>query len=349
MKIKIGRWASAGLSAVLLLTSTGTSAAQTFDLVLANGRVIDPESGMDGVFSVGIRGGKVEVVSARPIQGRTVLDVRGMVVAPGFIDLHSHGQDDENYRFKAHDGVTTALELEIGVSPVASWYAARQGKALVNFGASSGHVPAKMAVMRDTGTFLPRDEAVRRIATDEEQLSILNAVRQGLDDGAIGIGFGIAYVPMTSHEEILRLFQLAAERRLPVFVHMRGGAPEPDGSVPSLQELLADAAVTGVSLHVVHITSVGGKHTATLLQMIEGARKHGIDVTTKCTRTPRRRRVSSPRCTMAIGSGKPASVITICSGSPPVSASRLRHSPGIGGKAARSSRIPFARKPFASG
>jgi N-acyl-D-aspartate/D-glutamate deacylase len=254
--------------------------AQTFDVVLANGRVMDPESGLDAIRYVGIRGGRVEALSETALNGRTVMDVRGKVVAPGFIDLHSHGQDAENYNFKAHDGVTTALELEIGVSPVAPFYAERQGKALINFGASSGHVPARMAVMHDTGTFLPRDEAAHRVATDEEKLSIFNTVRMGLDDGAIGIGFGIAYVPTAGREEILRLFQLAAERRVPVFVHMRGSI-DSDGAIPALQEIIADAAATGAPLHVVHITSVGARKTATCLQLIDGARKHGVDVTTE--------------------------------------------------------------------
>src|ERR1700689_2091507 len=168
---------------------------QSYDTVLANGRVMDPESGLDANRYIGIRGKRIEAISATPLEGRTIVDVRGMVVAPGFIDLHSHGQDNENYHFKAHDGVTTALELEIGVSPVAAWYRAREGKALINFGASSGHVPAKMAVMHDTGDFLPRDHAAHEMATDEQRLSIVNAVRQGLDDGAVGIGFGIPYVP----------------------------------------------------------------------------------------------------------------------------------------------------------
>jgi N-acyl-D-aspartate/D-glutamate deacylase len=257
-------------------------AGQAYDTVLANGRVMDPESGLDAVRYVGIRGTRIEAVSATPLQGRTIVDVKGMVVAPGFIDLHSHRQDDENYHFKAHDGVTTALELEIGVSPVASWYQAREGKALINFGASSGHVPAKMAVMHDTGDFLPRDHAVHDMATDEQKLSIVNAVRQGLDDGAVGIGFGIAYVPSTTREEILRLFQLGSDRHVPVFVHMRGntGLPE-DGAIPSVQEVVADAAATGVSLHIVHLTSSGGRQTANCLKIIEGARKHGVDVSTE--------------------------------------------------------------------
>jgi dihydroorotase len=255
---------------------------QTYDTVLANGRVMDPESGLDAIRYIGIRGKRIEAISATPLEGRNVVDVRGMVVAPGFIDLHSHGQDDENYHFKAHDGVTTALELEIGVSPVAPWYQAREGKALINFGASSGHVPAKMAVLHDTGDFLPRDHAVHDMATDEQQLSIVNAVRQGLDDGALGIGFGIAYVLSTTREEILRLFQLGSDRHVPVFVHMRGntGLPE-DGAIPSVQEVVADAAATGVSLHIVHITSSGGRQTANCLKIIEGARKHGVDVSTE--------------------------------------------------------------------
>jgi N-acyl-D-aspartate/D-glutamate deacylase len=255
---------------------------QTYDTVLANGRVMDPESGLDAIRYIGIRGRRIEAISAAPLQGRTIVDVHGLVVAPGFIDLHSHGQDDENYHYKAHDGVTTALELEIGVSPVAPWYQAREGKALINFGASSGHVPAKMAVMHDTGDFLPRDRAAHETATDEEKLSIVNAVRQGLDDGAVGIGFGIAYVPTTTREEILRLFQLGADRRVPVFVHLRGntGLPE-DGAIPSVQEVIADASATGVALHIVHLTSSGGRQTANCLKIIEGARKHGVDVTTE--------------------------------------------------------------------
>ena len=255
---------------------------QTFDIVLANGRVMDPESGLDAIRNIGIRAGRIEAVSEAPLNGRKLINVQGLVVAPGFIDLHSHGQDDENYKFKAHDGVTTALELEIGVSPVRAWYAARDGKALVNFGASSGHVPARMAVMHDTGDFLPRDRAAHQIATDEERLSIQNAVRQGLDDGAIGIGFGIGYVPNTTREEILKLFQLAASRKAPVFVHMRGNTGlDEDGAIPALQEVIADAAATGVALHVVHIVSSGGRQLANCLQIVGAVQKHGMDVTTE--------------------------------------------------------------------
>ena len=161
---------------------TTALSAQTYDIVLSNGRVMDPESGLDAVRNVGIRGHSIAAISERPLQGRTMIDAKGLVVAPGFIDLHSHGQDDENYRFKARDGVTTALELEVGVSPVAPWYAAREGKALINFGATAGHIPARMAAMHDTGTFLPHDEAAHRRATPEEKHATEDAIRRGLDD-----------------------------------------------------------------------------------------------------------------------------------------------------------------------
>ena len=259
----------------------GQNAAE-FDIVLANGRVMDPESNLDAVRHVGIRGGKIAAISTRPLRGRTVIEAKGLVIAPGFIDLHSHGQDDENYRYKARDGVTTALEMEVGVSPVAAWYARREGKALINFGATVGHIPAKMTVMKDTGSFLPRDQAINRPAAPGEVSQVTDLIKQGLDEGALGIGFGINYVPTTTRAEVFELFALAAERGVANYVHMRhAGAVEPGSAIGALQEVLADAAGTGASLHVVHITSTCLRQTATCLRMIEGAARRGLDVTTE--------------------------------------------------------------------
>jgi dihydroorotase len=265
----------------LLVILAIPAAAQEFDTAIVNGRVLDPETGVDAVRSVGIRGGRIAAVSAGALRGKTVIDATGLVVAPGFIDLHSHGQTPENYRFKARDGVTTALELEVGVWPVASWYAARTGKALINFGASSGHIPASMAVMHDPGTLLPRGEAAARAPTPEEQREILAHVKQGLDDGALGVGIGIAYVPKDTREQILEIFKLAGAYKQPCFVHMRNGGPVEPGVVDALQEVLADAAITGAPLHVVHITSMALGQTPLALEMMKGAREHGLDVTTE--------------------------------------------------------------------
>jgi N-acyl-D-aspartate/D-glutamate deacylase len=255
--------------------------AQEFDLVIANGHVMDPATGLDAVRQVGIRAGKIAAVSPEALHGRATLDVKGLVVAPGFIDLHSHGQTPENYRFKAMDGVTTALEMEVGVSPVSPWYAAREGKSLINFGASSGHLPARMAVMHDSGTLLPRDKAVERAATLDEQRKIEALIRRGLDEGGLGVGLGIAYIPLASRAEILGLFRLASEKKTAVYVHMRNGGPVEPGVIDALQEVIADAAATGAAAHVVHITSMGLRETPLCLEMIEGARRRGLDVTTE--------------------------------------------------------------------
>jgi dihydroorotase len=265
-----------------MLLASVSAFAQQYDVVLAGGRVMDPASGLDAVRNVGIRGTRIAAVSATPLQGKLVVNVKGLVVAPGFIDLHSHGQTPEAYAYKARDGVTTALEMEAGVSPVAPWYAARDGKALVNFGATSGHIGARMAVMGDKSGLLPgRDAAAGGVATADQRGAIYKRVRQGLDEGALGIGLGIAYVPKTTREEILDLFALAAERKVAVYVHMRQSGPVEPGVIDSLQEVIADAAATGASLHIVHITSMGMRQTDTCMRMIEGARQSGLDVTTE--------------------------------------------------------------------
>src|SRR3982750_4664970 len=121
-------------TALTLVLLAGALGAQDYDLVIANGRVMDPASNLDAVRHIGIRAGKIAAVSVRPLRGKNTVDAKGLVVSPGFIDLHSHGQTPENYRFKGKDGVTTALELEVGVSPVAPWYEEREGKSLINFG-----------------------------------------------------------------------------------------------------------------------------------------------------------------------------------------------------------------------
>ncbi|PWU00860.1 MAG: D-glutamate deacylase [Terriglobia bacterium] len=260
----------------LILLLPSLLAAQNYDVVLRGGRVMDPESGLDAVRSVGIRGNKIAAISTSPLRGRVEIDAASLVVAPGFIDLHQHSQTPEAYRYKAMDGVTTALELEAGVSPVSAWYTAREGKALINFGASSGHIPARMAVMHDSGTLLPRDAAMNRVATAEEQKAIEAAVAKGLDEGGLGMGMGITYTPTAGPDEILSLFYLAARFKRPVFVHIRAG-----DVVTSMQEVVTDAAAAGVPLHIVHINSAATAKTPQALRIFDGVRARGLDVTTE--------------------------------------------------------------------
>ena len=261
--------------------SVFTLAAQTYDIALANGRVMDPETNLDAVRNVGIRDGKIAAISTERLDSRETVDVQGLVVTAGFIDLHSHGQNPENYGYKARDGVTTALEMEVGVGPVASWYAAREGKARINFGATAGHIPAMMDVLHDGGGLLPRGSATRQAASPAEQKQIIELIRQGLDQGALGIGMGIAYVPKTTRQQILEIFQLAAERHATIYVHMRASGPVEPGVIDSLQEMIADASATGASVHIVHLSSMAMNDTPAALSMIEGARHRGLDITTE--------------------------------------------------------------------
>ena len=124
--------------------TTPSLLAQPYDVVILNGRVMDPESGLDAVRHVGVTGPQVKAISPTPLTGLTTIDARGLVVAPGFIDLHQHAQDQESYGFKVRDGVTTALELEVGTADIDRWYAERKGKLPINFGASIGHIQVRM-------------------------------------------------------------------------------------------------------------------------------------------------------------------------------------------------------------
>lgn len=130
--------------------------------------------------------------------------------------------------------------------------------------------------------FLPTGPAAHRLATTEERHATEDLLRRGLDDGALGIGIGIAYVPTATHPEILSLVRIAADRKVPCYVHMRSpGAIEPGSVIESVEEMIADAAVTGASIHIVHITSMALGQTGLAIEMIEGARKRGLDVTTE--------------------------------------------------------------------
>ncbi|MEC7808582.1 MAG: hypothetical protein VX850_05735, partial [Gemmatimonadota bacterium] len=79
-----------------------------YDLVIEGGRVIDPESGLDGVRTIGVIGGEIAAITEISLEGDRVIQAAGLVVVPGFIDLHEHGQDEDSYRMMVRDGVTTA-------------------------------------------------------------------------------------------------------------------------------------------------------------------------------------------------------------------------------------------------
>jgi N-acyl-D-aspartate/D-glutamate deacylase len=286
------------LSVVAILALSAMPAAgdasRRYDLVLTGGRVLDPATGLDARRDVGVQNGRIVAVSERPLQGRASVDVSGLVVAPGFIDLHSHGLDPVSSRLQAQDGVTTHLELELGVYPVEPWYVARQGHSLINFGSTVAHGAARASVAHgvDIGSIetdtqarsLPprparwADDALR----PDEILRLEEKLQQGLDAGALGIGFGLAYTPGASREEIWRSIGVAARNGARSFAHLRfGGSGADTGAVAALQEVLADAASLGAGLHVAHVGSTGRSEVPVMLRMIDAARARGVDVTTE--------------------------------------------------------------------
>jgi N-acyl-D-aspartate/D-glutamate deacylase len=266
---------AAALCAILLmLGAAALPSAQDFDLVIVNGRVIDPESGLDAVRSVGIRGAKIVAISDGLLSARRVIDAGGLVVAPGFIDMHAHGQTEETYGYQALDGVTTSFELEVGTADVDSWYREREKGRLINFGVSIGHIQVRMAVLHDPGTFLPTGDAAHKVASPAEIAEMMRRIDEGLRKGAVAVGLGPSYTAAATPWEVLEVFRVAGRNRAPVHVHIRGG-------IAGLEEVITGAAITGTPLHVVHINSTGGALTREMLQIIAEARAHGLDVTTE--------------------------------------------------------------------
>jgi N-acyl-D-aspartate/D-glutamate deacylase len=260
--------------------------SQSYDLVIQDGRVLDPETGLDAVRNVGIGDGKVKRISTEALDGKRVIPARGLVVAPGFIDLHQHGQDLESQRVKALDGVTTALELEIGKPDVAAFLRSRQGRSLINYGTAASHAAARSLAfgtpMPESG-LLPKSGAATDEAPSPEQMEVMRArLRHELDAGALAVGMGLQYTPGATRWEVIEMFRLAAERGVPVYTHVRSsGRREPGSSIESVEEVIGASAVTGSPLHIVHINSSCGAQAQDCLTLVAGARARGLEVTTE--------------------------------------------------------------------
>ena len=279
----------------LILLATTFASAQQYDLVIEGGRVMDPETGLDATRNVAISNGKIARISADPLAGKRVIHAAGLVVAPGFIDLHQHGQDLESQSVKAFDGVTTALELEIGVPDVAAFLQAKQGHSLIHYGTAASHPAARALVF---GAPLPPENlkpkpgipeilpksgpATDQPATPEQITAIETRLRSELDAGGLAIGMGIQYTPGATRLEVIDMFRVAAQRHLPVYTHMRSaGRIEPGSAIEAVSEVIGASAITGAPLHIVHINSTCARDGMECLSMVEGARARGLDVTTE--------------------------------------------------------------------
>lgn len=274
------------LLALCLAFAATLVAAQQYDLVLEGGRVIDPETHLDAVRNVGLRDGKIVRITDAPLSGRRVIHASGLVVAPGFIDLHQHAQDLASQRLKAFDGVTTALEMEIGAPDVTQFLNSKQGHSLIHYGTTASHVAARALIFGTPlpdGTILPKTgPATDQPATPEQIERIQQRLRDQLDAGALGIGMGIAYTPGATRLEVIDIFRVAAERKLPVYTHVRNaGRIEPGSAIEAVEEVIGAAAITGAPLHIVHINSTCLRDSLECISLVAGARARGLDVTTE--------------------------------------------------------------------
>jgi dihydroorotase len=268
------------------LLAASACSTRTYDLVVANGHVIDPESGFDRVANVGIVGDRIEAISERPLTGARSIDATALVVAPGFIELHTHGEDSLNYQYRAMDGITTMLDTERGTVDVDAWYADRKGKTLVNYGISAGHSPARVQVLGGEYHGFHFSGPARTDKASPEQIEkIASLVRQGLSRGALGVGLMLFYTPGATQAEVKRMFEVAAEAPgTACYVHLRYaglGTKDQPGGAAALDEVLNLSKETKAPLHVCHVSTSGLADTPRLLEMIAAARSQGQDVTTE--------------------------------------------------------------------
>ncbi len=279
------------------------SAAQPiYDLVVRGGRVIDPETRLDAIRDVGIAGDRIVAVSEARLEGTVVIDARSLVVAPGFIDLHTHSPTPLGQHYQVRDGVTTALELEAGAFPVDEFGALVREQALINYGASVSYGSIRLAVKLGIGRshlltgssrllglrgywtafrslFVTPTEGFDEIPTARERKRLRARLYEGLDQGGIGIGLPLDYMSEgVDLEEARAIFAVASERGVPIFIHLRRGV---NGDPAGLREALALVRETGASLHVCHVSHNAMGNVALFLREIAQARADGFDVTSE--------------------------------------------------------------------
>ena len=271
-----------------------------WDVVIEDARVLDPETGLDAVRSVALVGRQIAAITEASLATDLKpdglrIDASGQVLAPGFIDLHAHGQSARANDFQAMDGVTTALELEWGYPAVGAWIKNKTGKSRLNFGASVAHGMVRTLALDD---FVDQQDTLRdaflQAASDADPLrsfqgtvaqgfytpldpasfdAVLVEIDKGLREGALGIGMAHQYYPGATREEIYRLFEFAAEHQTPIYTHVR------EMGLGGVQEVVSNAVATGAPLHIVHLNSMSLGSWQQNLQLLERVRALGADVT----------------------------------------------------------------------
>uniref|UniRef100_UPI0040478606 amidohydrolase family protein n=1 Tax=Mariniflexile sp. TaxID=1979402 RepID=UPI0040478606 len=296
MEIKLTKATFFFFITTILLTSSanGQSNPTEYDIVITGGRVIDPETKLDAIKNVGIIRNRIAQISSEPLKGKQTINATGLVVSPGFIDLHIHGRTNKEQEYQLHDGLTTALELEWGIENLKEWYASRQSKALINYGASVNWPYERFKTIEkyqdsvsklyqlslkgestidamESTVQLAKDELLTQYQIDQTLINI----KASLAEGGIGIGVPIGYLPKTNPSEMYQVFQLAGELNALVFTHVR------DPNIIAIQEVIANAALTNAPLHIVHINSMALGNIQLSLDMVKAAQNKGLDITTE--------------------------------------------------------------------
>ena len=262
-----------------------TDQSQNYDLVISNARVIDPETGLDSVLNIGVNGGTIEKLTGESIKGTKEIDANNKIASPGFIDLHTHSPFPYGESFQVRDGATTILDLEAGAFPSTEYGHFIKDSARANYGASTAHALARMKVIegKDESYFVAKSgEAIvpgatfAQLASADQVEEMRQLLRTDLDNGGLGIGLLLDYMsPAVSDEELRMIFEVAKEKEVVVWAHIRRGI---NGDITGLNDVLDLSQEIGTSLHICHINANSMGEIENWLKAIDEANAKGADI-----------------------------------------------------------------------